>query len=75
MGILHKLYFSRLRLFRSSDVEENSRPRASRKSCCVVYANIRGLHKKLSDLSLIARGGYVLFFLSLSLYTDAAAQG
>ena len=62
MGILYKNYYGRLRLLRSSDVEKNSVPWASRKSC-VVYANIKGLHKNLSDLSLIARGGDVRFWV------------
>ena len=34
-------------------------------SCCVLYANIRGLHKILLDLSLIAIGGDVIFVLRL----------
>ena len=63
MGILYKRYFGRLRLLRSSDVEENPGPRVSRRSYRVVYANIRGLHKNLSDLALIARGGGVFFFV------------
>ena len=63
MGILHKRYFGCLRLLSSSDVEENTGSRALRRSCRVVYANIRGLHKNLSDLSFIARGGDVFFFL------------
>ena len=29
----------------------------------VVYANIRGMHKNLLDLSLIARGGDVFLFV------------
>ena len=61
MGILYKCYFGHLRQLRSSNVEENSGLRASRRSRCVVCANIRGLHKKLSDLSLMARGGDVFF--------------
>ena len=51
MDILYKRYFGRLRLLRYSDVEENPRPRTSRRLCRVVYANIRGLQ------SLITRGG------------------
>ena len=35
-------------------MEENTVPRASSRSCHVLNANIRGLHK---NLSLIARGG------------------
>ena len=54
--ILCNLYFGRLRLVRISDVEENSGPRASRRSYRVVYANIRGLHENLLELSLITRG-------------------
>ena len=65
MGILYKHDFGHLRILRSSDVKENPGPKASRRSCCVVYANIRGLHKNLSDLSLIARGGDVVFGLRL----------
>ena len=49
MGIMHKRYFDLLRLLRALDVEENPEPRASRLSFCVVYANIRGLNKNLSD--------------------------
>ena len=63
MGILHKRHFDRLRLMRSSDVEENPKPRASRRSCCVVCVNTRGLQKNISDLSLIARAGDMLFFV------------
>ena len=54
-------HFCHLRLLRSLDVEENPRPRASRRLCRVVYANIWGLHRKLSNLSLIAKGGDVDF--------------
>ena len=39
MGILCKRYYRLLRLLRSLDVEENPRPRASSRSCCVVYPN------------------------------------
>ena len=46
-------------------MEENLRLRASRRSCRVMYGNIRGLHKNLSDLSLAARGEDVFFFLRL----------
>ena len=52
MGILYKHYFGRLRLLRSSYVEENSGPRD---------ANIRHLHKNLSDLPLIARSRDLIF--------------
>ena len=38
MGLLHKRYFSRLRLLRYSDVEENSGPKALRMSCRSVYS-------------------------------------
>ena len=55
MGILYKLYFGRLRLLRSSDLKENPGPKVSRKSCRVVYANIWGLHKNLSELPLITK--------------------
>ena len=61
MGILYNRYFGRMRLFKTSNVEDNPGPRASRRSCRVVYANIRGLHKNLSYLSLIARGEDVVF--------------
>ena len=61
MSILSKRYFGRLRLLKSSDVEENPGPIASRWSCRVVYANIRDLHRNLSDLSLMARGRDVVF--------------
>ena len=61
-GILFKRYFGCLRLLCSSDVE-NPAPRASRRSYRVAYANIRGLQKNLSDLSLMAKGGDVFFFL------------
>ena len=60
MGNLYKRYFYRLRLLRSSDVEKNPGPRASRRSCLVVFANIRSLHRNWSDLSLIATGGAVV---------------
>ena len=42
-------------------MEDNPGPRASRMSCCVVYATIRGLLKNVPDLSLIARGRDVMF--------------
>ena len=41
-------------------MEDNSEPRASRRSCCVAYA-IRGMHRSLSYLFLIARGDDVVF--------------
>ena len=63
IGILYKRYFDRLRLGRSSDIEENPEPRASRRSCRIVYTNIRGLHKYLLDLSLMARSGNEFFFV------------
>ena len=44
-------------------MEENPEPRASRRSCHVVYANIRRLHKNLSDMSLISRDEGVFFFI------------
>ena len=47
MGNLYKRYFGRLEQVRSWDVEENPGQRASRRSCRVVYANIRGLHKNV----------------------------
>ena len=43
MGILYKHYFGRLRLLRSSDVDEDPGPKTSRRLCRVVYVNIRGL--------------------------------
>ena len=36
---------------------------ASRRSCRILYANIRGLHKNLSDLFLAASGRDVFFFI------------
>ena len=60
MGTLYKRYFGRLWLLKPLDVEETPEPRASFRSYRVVYANIRRLHKNLSDLSLIARGGDVV---------------
>ena len=57
MGILYTRYFDRLRLSRSLDVKKNPGPIASRRSCRVMEANIRSLHKYLSDFSLIARDG------------------
>ena len=42
-------------------MEEILGPRTSRRLCRVVYANICGLHRNLSDLSLITRGGNVVF--------------
>ena len=62
MGILYRLYFGRQRLLRSSDVEENPGQRISHRSCRFAYANIRGLHKNVSDLSLTARGRDVVFY-------------
>ena len=59
MGILYKR-FGHLRLLRSSNVEEYPGQKSSRRSCRVVYANIGGQHKNLSDLSLNSRGGYVV---------------
>ena len=67
MSILYKRYFDRLRLLRSSDVEENPGLRALRRSCCVVYVNVQGPHMNLSDLSLMARGGDAFFESLLSL--------
>ena len=49
MSILYKRYFGRLRLLKSSDVEENPGPRASRQSCRIV----RELHKKLFKAPLL----------------------
>ena len=48
---------------RSSNREENPESRASRRSCRVVHANIRSMYKNLLDLSLLARGGFVIFFV------------
>ena len=45
MGILYK---RRMKLLRSSDVEENPETRASHRLRCVVYTNTLGLHKHLS---------------------------
>ena len=56
MSILYILYFGRLTQLSSSDVE-NPGMGAPRRPCRVVYVNTQGLHKALSDLSLIARGG------------------
>ena len=61
MDVLYKRYVIRLRLLRSSDDEKYPEPRASRTSCHVVYANIRDLHKKFSDLFLAARGVKIFF--------------
>ena len=61
MGIKYKHCFGSLRLLKPSNVEENLGPRASPRSGRVVYANIRSLHKNLSDLSLTARGGDMVF--------------
>ena len=80
MSILFKGYFSRLRLLTSSDVKENPKPRASRRTCRVLYANIRVLHKNLSPM---ARGGEMAFCSEtlvssgrhISEITDAVAQG
>ena len=63
MCILYKIYLGHLRLLRSSDVVKNLGPMASRRSCRIVYAIIRVLHEKLSDLPLTARGGDVFFFV------------
>ena len=43
-------------------MKENLEPRTLRKSCRVVCANIRGLHKNESDLSLIASSVLCVFF-------------
>ena len=59
MGILYKHYFGRLRLWRYSEIEQNPGPRASRRLWYVVYANIRRLHKSLSNLFLAASGDVV----------------
>ena len=61
MGFVYKRYLGRLRLLRSSDVEENPGSRVSRRSCCIVFGNIPSRHKNLSDLSFIVRGGDLLF--------------
>ena len=60
MSILYTPYFGRLKLLRSSDVEENPEPKASRRSYCAVYANIWSMDKNLSDYTLMARGGGVI---------------
>ena len=78
MCILYKVYFVRLRLLRSSDVEENSRPRSACSSCRVVftkkvYTNIRGLHENLSDLSLIV-SEMEMWFSVLRLLTLSGAK-
>ena len=44
-------------------MEKNPVPRALPRSCRTVCAIIRGLHKNLSDLSLMGRGGDVFFFV------------
>ena len=64
MSILYTHYFGRLRQLRSSNVKENPGLRASRRSCCVVYANIRRLQKNLSDFSFAVRGEDVFFPVS-----------
>ena len=56
---------------RFSDVEENSGAKASRMSCPVVYANIRGLHKNLSELSIIAKDEIIFFCFVLTLLTHS----
>ena len=71
MSILHKGYFGCLRLLTSSDVEENPGPTVSHRSCRVVYANIRGLHKNLLNLSHMASGGEVMFSLRVLSLPDA----
>ena len=62
MGILYKRYIGCLRLLKSSDVGENPGPRASRRSCRVVYVNIWGLRRNLSDLSQITRDRDMAFY-------------
>ena len=84
-SFLYKLFFCRLRLVKSSDMEENTGSSASRRSCHVVSCQYPGLHKNWSDLSRTARGGDVvlcsvtLFFFrrnsSEFWQTDAVAQG
>ena len=46
-------------------MEENPGLGASRRSCCVVYSNIRGLHKNFSDLSHCQRWRHCFFVLRL----------
>ena len=70
MGILYTHDFGSLRLLRSSDVKGNHGPRASRRSCRVVYANIQGHHKNLSDLSLTTRVGDVFLFCTKTLVSS-----
>ena len=67
----NKLYVGCLRLLRCLDVEGNPGMWASHRSYRVVYANIRGLHKNSSDLSLTARGRDVVFVLRLLSLSDA----
>ena len=69
MCMLYQRLFDLLRLLRSSDVEENLRSRTSLKSSRVVYANICILHKNLSGLSIIARGGVVFFYSETLVYS------
>ena len=71
MGILHNHYLGCLRLLKSSDLKKNPRPRATHRSCRVVYSNIRGLHKNLSDLCLAVRGGDMVFVPILWSLPDA----
>ena len=61
MGILYKRYLGHLRLLRSSGGKENPGSGILHRSCRVVYANILCLYKNLSDLSLIFRGGDVVY--------------
>ena len=44
-------------------MEKSPEPRASLRLYRIVYANVRGLHENLSDLSLTVRGGDVFFFI------------
>ena len=73
MDILYKRYFGRLRLLRSSDVEENPGLRDSRRSCCVCHTKIRSLHKNLSNLSLMVE--FVFFFALRFLSFPGRAYG
>ena len=71
MGILYKRYFGRLRLLRSSDVDENpGSPRASRRSCRIEYANIHDLYKRIYQICLLLLEVEVCFFCSDALVSS-----
>ena len=62
MSILYKRYFGHLRIVKSSDVMENPKPRASRRSWCVGQANIRAC-KRICKICLLWPEVEMCFFV------------